>query len=192
MPIQFPGAEVRDDVHFSNQNKKSIFERAWLNIVFKAVLNFGFWTMQHQFGGCIFGPPFRAGRHSLASCHLLAANQGVFVLFVFACLGPIFDRKISSQLRSESKLEQTWTWLPLTLDRAQLREWQPCRPIGLSNFGLPCCQIFDCFSISPLSRLLFRFLHQTWFVVAYYFHCNKIRFPEVSYFKNCFELLFAC
>lgn len=49
--------------------------------------------MQHQFGSCIFGPPFRGGRHSLASCHLLAANQGVFVLFVFACLGPIFDRQ---------------------------------------------------------------------------------------------------
>lgn len=51
------------------------------------------------------------------------------------------------------------------------------------------------FSIALASRrcLVFclDFCIQTWIVVAYYFHCNKIRFPEVFYFKKLFWIAFC-
>lgn len=77
----------------------------------------------------------------------------------------------------------------LTLDRARSAERMATLPSDwdVSNFGLPRCQIFDCFSISPLSRLLFRFLHSNLDCCGVLFSlCNKIRFPEVSYLKKLF------
>lgn len=83
----------------------------------------------------------------------------------------------------------------LTLDRARSAERMATLPSAIGMCQISVYRVAR-FSIVLASRrcLVFcsDFLHQTWIVVAYYFHCNKIRFPEVSCFKNCFELLFAC
>lgn len=84
----------------------------------------------------------------------LTANQCVLVFICFAYRFPPLGN--SSQLWSDSKLEQTWTWLPLTLDSVLV----PALPTGLPVllfWFFQCCQF----------RLLL-FLHP---VVAFFLFC---------------------
>lgn len=93
-------------------------------IIGKAKLKQVFWMMQ-QFGR-FFWISFR--RVPFPQDLSPDGCQSECICFVwFPCLCPIFDRMVSSQMWSESKLEQTWTWLPLTLDQALLRKWKPRR-----------------------------------------------------------------
>lgn len=181
------------------EHKKNRFLNACLKIVVKAELNFGFWTMQRQFGGCIFGPPYRGAdaipSRAVTSCWL-PIRVYLFV-FVFACLGPIyliggFHHQCCGQNQNWSKHELGCRANPGSSSLSWENGNPAVRDRDVSNFGLPRCQIFDCFSISPLSRLLFWFLHSNLDCCGVLFLlCNKIRFPEVSYLKKLFWIAFC-
>lgn len=75
----------------------------WLGDLITFSLRFCFWQTQ---------PEDDVIWHQLSP---LAANQ---CIWIFVCFSLVVSPLIgaSSQLWSDSKLEQTWTWLPLTLD----------------------------------------------------------------------------
>lgn len=167
MPIQFPGDRSERRRAFSKPERKNRF----LNALGWKLLSKQCWTL--DFERCnanlvvaFLGHPFARAdaipSRAVTSCWL-PIRVYLFV-FVFACLGPIFliggfHHQCCGQNQNWSKHELGCRANP----GSSSLSWENGNPAvcdwDVSNFGLPRCQIFDCFSISPLSRLLFRFLH---------------------------------
>lgn len=162
MPIQIPETEVRDDVHFPNQNEKIDFWTLGWNLYSKQSWTLDFERCNANLVVAFLGHPFRGPEAipSRAVTCWLPIRVYLFV-FVFACLGPIFliggfHHQCCGQNQNWSKHELGCRANP----GSSSLSWENGNPAvpdwDVSNFGLPRCQIFDCFSISPLSRLLFQ------------------------------------
>lgn len=95
------------------QRKKSILN-ALFRVICKAELKHCFWFgwFDHFLFTLFLAHPTRRTSPG-TSCHRWQPISVFWCLF-FACRFPNIGN--SSQLWSDSKLEQTWTWLPLTLD----------------------------------------------------------------------------
>lgn len=136
---------------------KSSILNALFRVICKAGLKHCFWfgdliTFSLRF---FFGKPNRRTSPE-TSCHRW---QPISVFGFFVCFSLVVSpiKGTSSQWWSDSKLEQTWTWLPLTQDSPLVTTLPTQLSILVSVF----------FSVLPVLRLLL-FLHP---VVAFFLFC---------------------